>query len=233
MPKENNKSGMLLRFRRMSRLRLKLFLAFCALASLLELFYLRWSFLSSLDSSLAPQFGRQRIFIASTHWNNEAIIRSHWNSAILELVKEIGVEDIYISIYESGSWDDSKGALRELDHELEKLGVSKTVILDETTHIDEIGKPPAASGWIDTPRGKKELRRIPYLSRLRNLSLRPFHDLEKSGTKFDKILFLNDVVFKVGQTHFAQYSLGAKPFRPMITEDSSTRTAESMQLLVL
>jgi hypothetical protein len=198
MPTENNKSGMLLRFRRISRLRLKLFLAFCALASLLEIFYLHRIFLSSLDSSLSPQSGRQRIFVASTHWNNEAIIRSHWNAAILELVQEIGVENIYISIYESGSWDDSKGALRELDLELERLGVSKTVILDETTHVDEIEKPPAASGWIDTPRGKKELRRIPYLSRLRNLSLKPLHDLAKSGTKFDYVLFLNDVVFKVG-----------------------------------
>jgi Cryptococcal mannosyltransferase 1 len=113
MPKEN-KSGMLLRFRRMSRLRLKLFLAFCAFANFLEIFCLRWSFLSSLDSSLAPHFGPQRIFIASTHWNNEAIIRSHWNTAILELVREIGVKNIYISIYESGSWDDTKGALREL-----------------------------------------------------------------------------------------------------------------------
>ena len=195
----NNKSGMLLWFRRMSRLGLKMFLAFCALASLFEIFYLYRIFLSSLDSSLSPQFGRQRIFIASTHWNNEAILRSHWNAAILELVQEIGVENIYISIYESGSWDDSKGALRELDLELERFGVSKTIILDETTHVDEIEKTPAASGWIDTPRGKTELRRIPYLSNLRNLSLKPLHDLAKSGSKFDYVLFLNDVVFKVGQ----------------------------------
>ena len=194
-----------LRFRRMSRLRLKLFLAFCALASLLEIFYLHQTFLSSLDSSLSPQFGRQQIFLASTHWNNEAIIRGHWNAAVLELVQEIGVENIYISIYESGGWDDTKGALRELDFELGRLGVSKTIILDETTHIDEIGKPPTASGWIDTPRGKKELRRIPYLSKLRNLSLKPLHNLEKSGIKFAYVLFLNDVVFKVGQADFPHY----------------------------
>jgi Cryptococcal mannosyltransferase 1 len=112
-------------------------------------------------------------------------------------VKEIGVENIYISIYESGSWDDLKGALRELGHELERLGVAKIIILDEITHIDEIGKPPTVSGWINTPRGKKELGRILYLSRLRNLSLRLFHDLEKSGTKFNKILFLNNIIFKV------------------------------------
>lgn len=186
---------------------LKLFLAFCLLASLLEVFYLRWSFLSSLDLSPTQQFTQQRIFIASTHWNNEAVIRSHWNAAILDLVHEIGINNVYLSVYESGSWDDSKGALRELDLALDELGVLRTVVLDQTTHVDEIEKPPAASGWIDTPRGKKELRRIPYLSRLRNVSLKPLYKLEKVAVKFDKILFLNDVVFEVSLLHDLSHCL--------------------------
>jgi len=32
---------------------------------------------------------------------------------------------VYISIIESGSWDDTKGALGELDKELGELGVEK------------------------------------------------------------------------------------------------------------
>ncbi len=144
-----------------------------------------------------PDPPRQKIFIASTHWNNEVAIRSYWNWALLDLVKYFGVEDVYVSIYESGSWDDSKGALRVLDKELDRLGVRRTIILDPTTHADEIAKPPTASGWIDTPRGKKELRRISYLSGLRNLSLRPLEKLEEVGVLFDKLLFLNDVVFTV------------------------------------
>jgi hypothetical protein len=201
MPKENNKRGMLLRLQlcRMSRLRtVQYFSIFCLLTSFLELLHLRRIFLSSLDSSLSPIIRQERVFIASTHWNNEAVIRSHWNAAIIDLIHEIGVNNVYVSIYESGSWDNSKGALRELDIVLEDLSASKTVVLDKTTHIDEIEKPPAASGWIDTARGKKELRRIPYLSKLRNHSLQPLYDLEASGRKFDKILFLNDVVFDVG-----------------------------------
>jgi hypothetical protein len=201
MPKENDKRGMLLRLklRRMTRLHaVKYFLIFCTLTSLLELFHLRRMFLSSLDSSLTPLFRQEQVFIASTHWNNEVVIRSHWNSAVVDLIREIGLDHVHVSIYESGSWDDSKGALRELGVVLDELGVSKTLILDKTTHIDEIEKPPAPSGWIDTSRGKKELRRIPYLSKLRNLSLQPLYDLEASGRRFDKILFLNDVVFDVG-----------------------------------
>ena len=102
-----------------------------------------------------------------------------------------------MSIYESGSWDDSKGALRLLNEDLDRLGVPRTLVLDNTTHSDEIGKQPEPLGWVDTPRGKKQLRRIPYLARLRNLSLEPLAKLEKSGKIFDKVLFLNDVVFTV------------------------------------
>lgn len=143
----------------------------------------------------APNVRGQKIFIASIHWNNEPILRSNWNLAVLRLVDYFGADNVYVSVYESGSWDDSKEALRALDKDLERKGVRRTVKVNETTHADEM-KQPATDGWISTPRGKKELRRIPYLSRLRNLALEPLNYLG-DGTKVDKVLFLNDVVFTV------------------------------------
>ncbi|KAM0722855.1 hypothetical protein Q7P37_001053 [Cladosporium fusiforme] len=137
----------------------------------------------------------EKIFIASIHWNNEKILRSHWVPGVLDLVKHFGEDNVYVSVQESGSWDDSKGALRELDQALEKSGVRRKIILDDTTHEDEIKKTPAESGWIQTPRGQTELRRVPYLARLRNLVLEPLQELAEAGEKFDKILFINDVVF--------------------------------------
>lgn len=119
---------------------------------------------------------------------------------MVETVKVLGPENVYVSVYESGSWDDSKGALRVLNATLETIGVRRSIILDDSTHLDEIAKVPGPSGWVDTPRGKKELRRIPYLSKLRNISLKPLADLAVQGIKFDKILFLNDVVFTVGDS---------------------------------
>ncbi len=85
----------------------------------------------------------------------------------------------------------------ELDSYLNELDVPRKTILDPTTHQDEIPKPRADDGWIQTPRGMKELRRIPYLSSLRNLSLEPLFGLYENGTRFDKILFLNNVVFTI------------------------------------
>lgn len=140
----------------------------------------------------------ERVFIASTHWNSEAVLRSHWNAAVVELVQSLGAENVYVSIYESGSWDDTKGSLRELDAALARLNVPHKVVLSEVTHQDEMSQPPASTGWIDTARGRRELRRIPFLSEQRNRSLQPLFDIESlNGETFDKILFLNDVVFKV------------------------------------
>jgi hypothetical protein len=142
---------------------------------------------------------KDRIFIASMHWTNEAIIRSHWSAAVLDLVKHYGADNIYVSILESGSLDNSKAALRELDAELEKLGVERSIELLDTTHEDEMAKEPGP-GWILTSRGKEELRRIPYLAEIRNRVMGKLHilaDRESGKRTFDKILWLNDVIFTV------------------------------------
>lgn len=152
---------------------------------------------ASIETTKIRAPSAAKIYIASVHWNNGEILRSHWNAAVIKLVKALGQENVYISIHESGSWDDSKGALRVFDEQLELLKVRKTITLDPTTHKDEIEKAPGPSGWIETPRGKTELRRIPYLSRLRNLTLKPLEEMAEKGEHFDKILFLNDVVFSV------------------------------------
>lgn len=141
---------------------------------------------------------QERIYIASINWNNELILRSHLSQAILELAWKLGPDNVYISIYESGSYDNTKGALLDLEVELERLRIPRNITLSPVTHEDEIAAPPGDEGWIVTPQGKTELRRIPYLSRIRNLSLEPLHDLARQGITFDKILFINDVVFTVG-----------------------------------
>jgi hypothetical protein len=152
-----------------------------------------------------PVNGGQKVFIASIHWNNEKILRSHWIPALLDLVSHLGEKNVYVSVQESGSWDDSKGALRELDAALGEKGVRRRIVLDETTHADEIGKTPAEpvedDGWIRTSRGKEELRRVPYLAKLRNLVLEPLEEMAREeGEVFERVVWLNDVVFTVCTT---------------------------------
>lgn len=144
-----------------------------------------------------PPAPHERIYIASMHFNNGKILKSHWNDAVLNLTDVFGPENVFVSIYESGSWDDSKELLQGLDKELEQRGVPHTVDISDVTHHDELAKLEKGEGWIDTARGKRELRRIPYLAKLRNKTLKDLFDLYEKGVTFDKVLFLNDVVFTV------------------------------------
>ena len=191
-------------FRRSRRGRLPwLRFALIVLGILFIIDLVRIKFVGPSVPGVSPSFvPKDRVFIASIHWNNEAILRSHWNAAILNLVQHLGPENVYVAILESGSWDDSKGALRELDAELEQLGVERSVELEQQTHKDEIERLPATGepGWVWTSRGRKELRRIPYLSTLRNRLLRRMRELAERRVQtrvFDKVLWLNDVVFTV------------------------------------
>jgi hypothetical protein len=43
------------------------------------------------------------------------MLRSHRNDALVALVAALGQDNVFITIHESGSWDNSKGALRDLD----------------------------------------------------------------------------------------------------------------------
>ncbi|KFY60426.1 hypothetical protein V497_03659 [Pseudogymnoascus sp. VKM F-4516 (FW-969)] len=198
-------------FRRRARLRrtwlrLAIFVALIALyvdyVRLVAVNYPLLRVRPSTESEDGSGLRKERIFIASMHWNNERIIRSHWSSAVLDLVKHFGAENVYISVAESGSWDNTKGALRDLDGELGKLGVERNIELKDITHKDEIERTPGPdeAGWIHTSRGKKELRRIPYLAEIRNNVMAKLQDLAegqdgREPRVFDKVIWLNDVVF--------------------------------------
>ncbi|KAL1637499.1 hypothetical protein SLS56_000637 [Neofusicoccum ribis] len=190
------------RYARLSRLPRTLFF------DLLPVLLLFWSLVEVLSIRRALQAVDQqaehdaetavkgeKIFISSIHLHDEQLLRGHWNDALLSLVDALGPENVFVSIYESNSLDNTKGALRELDAALEHAGVRTSFILDDTTRVQELQGDKDGEGWITTPNGNKEKRRIPYLARLRNRTLKPLEDLEKKGERFDRVLFLNDVVY--------------------------------------
>ena len=76
------------------------------------------------------------------HWNSEWILREAWMPAVVDLVNAIGRDNVFLSIQESGSWDNTKGALRLLDSHLALNDIPRRIILDNTTHQDEISNPP-------------------------------------------------------------------------------------------
>lgn len=142
-----------------------------------------------------------RVYIASIHWNNEAILKSHWTSRVAELANALGRHNIFVSVKESGSWDKTKEALLELGDGLDRAQIRSSIVLDNATHEQEINKTPANVGWVWTARDKMELRRIPYLAGQRNEAMAPFWRMYEGGEKFDKILFLGDVVFTLDDVY--------------------------------
>ena len=142
-----------------------------------------------------PPRNTKRVYIASQHWNNARLLREHWNNALVALVQELGIENVFVSIYESGSYDDSKAVLGELDTVLEGLQVRRSIQLSETSHADEIAQQPTEHGWVKAPDGRDYKRRIPFLANIRNRVFQPLERLTAEGEHFDTILFLNDVVF--------------------------------------
>lgn len=127
-----------------------------------------------------------------------------WSAALVDLVKHLGPSNVYVSIVESGSQEDTKGALTDLKGELDALGVKNTISLgiDVWEQAAELQDFPEEgedrSGWIFTGRGKSgwEVRRIPYLAKLRNQAMEPLLGMSP-GERFEKVLWINDVVFTV------------------------------------
>jgi hypothetical protein len=145
----------------------------------------------------------QKIFIASINRNSEYILRLYWNGALISLIQHLGPSNVFVSIVESGSQEDTKGALYDLKAKLDELGVGNKIDLgiDVWQQTEELLKKPdegKREGWIFTGRSESgwEVRRIPYLAKLRNKAMEPLLALSP-GRIFEKVIWINDVVFTV------------------------------------
>lgn len=156
------------------------------------------------------------VFIVSVHRNTGKILPA-WGAAVLALIDYLGGPDrVYFSALESGSQDDTKEKLAALQAQLDARGVPNTVHLGMTVweQLQEMwDRPdpagPRQEGWIWNQEDKLyDLRRITYLARERNRALEPMRELERQGVKFDKLLWINDVVFNVREA----FSLPPRPF---------------------
>ncbi|KAL8835215.1 MAG: hypothetical protein Q9170_003411 [Blastenia crenularia] len=137
------------------------------------------------------------VFLASSLWNSGALLQDHWIPSLLQVAGDLEAAKIsvFISIYESGSWDSTKSILRQLKLTLDDKSIQNEIVIDDTSHEEVIKQDPSSAGWLKTAYGR-EMRRIPYLATVRNEALKPLSNLASSGVTFDKIVYINDVVFK-------------------------------------
>jgi len=116
----------------------------------------------------------RRIFIGFNLFNSRAIMNDLIYQ-LLRLVAAIGANNVFISIYENGSEDDTKIFLSKLDMLLSVFGVPRRVLADFS------------------PKRRPSQNRIEYLAAARNRVLEPL--LNARADVYDKILFINDVYF--------------------------------------
>ena len=160
-------------------------------------------------------------------------MRSHWGPAVLDLAKYFGAENLYVSVIESGSWDDTKGALRELDSALEALGVGRNIETQETTHENVTSRiqDPEEEGWIWTCRKRKELRRR-LCCRLRTRFLLPATILRhiRTARYLRRRNRHNDVaVFSLPESRNAMISMSPAPVQSCLDRHGRFRRCAVLQ----
>lgn len=125
----------------------------------------------------------EKVFIAASIFDRDGkLARGSWGKAVLSLVDLLGPSNVFLSIYENDAGPVAKAALEELE---EKVTSDHAVVFEDHLGIDSLPR-------VELPDGTQRVKRIAYLAEVRNRALRP---LATSPIKYDKLLYLNDIVF--------------------------------------
>ncbi|KAL4806435.1 cryptococcal mannosyltransferase 1-domain-containing protein [Aspergillus unguis] len=126
----------------------------------------------------------EKIYIAASLYDRRGdIAGGQWGQDVLHLIELLGAENVYLSIYENNSGSAGAGALHDLEA---KAPCNKTVVFEENLDLHSLPS-------ITVPDGSERVRRIEYLAEVRNRALRPLD--AHPEIRFDKLLYLNDIVF--------------------------------------
>ena len=106
--------------------------------------------------------------------NNEEVI-PYWSDSIIKAIHYLGADNVFVSIIESRSDDQSPALLQQFDDRLDAMHVQRRILTQDTA----ITKPDIVT----------EIQRIQFLSALRNRVLEPL--VENGG--YDKVIFSNDI----------------------------------------
>ena len=144
---------------------------------------LRDRVLSSEDyGSANPE--NQKIYIAASVYDEGGhLLGGTWGEAVLELIDILGNRNVYLSIYENTAGEMAQ--VRQFEFE-RKIQCQHTLVYEDPPSLDTFNQ-------ITLPDGSRRTKRVAYLAEARNKALEPLQELQDK--KFDKLLYLNDVIF--------------------------------------
>ena len=118
---------------------------------------------------------QHKYFFAINLYNSFDVIPDIF-STLFRVASVLGYQNVFVSIYENGSTDQTKALLRIFDALTRSVGMRVVI---RTSH---------------RTRGAFN-HRIEYLAEVRNAALVPLHELrDQEGEFFDTIVFMNDVL---------------------------------------
>lgn len=130
---------------------------------------------SGTSKSKRSARGEHKYFFAINLYNSFDVIPDLFAS-MFRVGAIVGYENVFVSIYENGSNDQTKALLKIFDALTRSVGMRFTI---RTSHR----------------RRGQFVHRIEYLAEVRNAALRPLYELRDSeGEVFDSIIFMNDVL---------------------------------------
>ncbi|OMJ16953.1 Alpha-1,3-mannosyltransferase CMT1 [Smittium culicis] len=108
-------------------------------------------------------------------FNNEEII-SYYIQELALVIKFLGAENVFLSIYENGSVDKTAEIIQAFKSFLEPFNIRHSIKTEKNSRPEKF-------------------HRIGYLAEIRNKALEPLKEEEGKGYKYDKIVFMNDITF--------------------------------------
>ena len=126
----------------------------------------------------------EKIFIAASIYDEGGhLLKGAWGEAVLKLLDILGNKNVFLSIYENESGEQAYVAQIKFER---KVQCPHSLVYDKEFSMDDVGS-------IFLPDGSERTKRIAYLAEVRNKALLPLE--EKPDVEYDRLLFLNDVIF--------------------------------------
>ncbi|KAJ6454197.1 cryptococcal mannosyltransferase 1-domain-containing protein [Mycena sanguinolenta] len=117
----------------------------------------------------------EKVYIAAMFFNNEVIL-PYWIREVTRVINYLGTDNVFVSIVESNSGDNTANLLEEFDRTLATMQVKRRVLTHDTSIVR-----PADMGTAPP--------RIQFLAAVRNLAMEPL--VQHGG--YTRVLFSNDV----------------------------------------
>ena len=134
------------------------------------------------------------VYIASINSGASLAGPQAWRRAVESVAAHLGKAKVYVSIYEYVDYSGHRDELEQLGRNLELLGVQRSIVFANRENINDFNHTWTAQGL---PAPTAATTYVRHMAEMRNRVLRPMIELALQGTRFDRILFLEDDVFSV------------------------------------